>query len=81
MKYYLTDLTREEKKELQDKGYNVYDLRLADNGSEIATIENSVWVNNCGNIITSEKLEIDDFIDYYDFCSNNDLVEDLAEIG
>ena len=86
MKYCLYDVFDDyERRKLESQHLHVYDLRLNDDGDEIATIEPHVWVNNCGTIVTEEEIkfpnEQDKFVDFEEFCSNNDEVEELWEVN
>ena len=60
MKYYILDysLNKEQRKYLESKGFNCYDLRDSCFYGDDATIENRVIVNNCGSIIINDDLHL-----------------------
>ena len=60
MKYYIIDysLNKEQRKYLESKGFNCYDLRDSCFYGDGATIENRVIVNNCGSIIINDDLHL-----------------------
>lgn len=86
MRFYVDTLTDEEKAKAKAEGKFVYDLRGYDDYSEgesfFATIEPSVWANNVGNIVTSEKLDFvqSDYIDYEEWANDNEEVESIEEV-
>lgn len=86
MKFLVTNyLDEKEKRKLQKKGLFCYDLRGSDLGCDIATIENNVFVNRVGSMITNEKINLgdklpNDFIDYETFVANNEQVDTLKEL-
>lgn len=84
MKFLVVDLDNDAKKQIESKGLFCYDLRESDDGDTIATIEKRVVVNRVGSIVTDEKIEFKkspyDFIDYTDFCSDNEQVDKIEEL-
>ena len=83
MKYLVTShKDAKEKAEIQKKGLYCYDLRDSDDGKGIATIEEFVFINRAGSIITNEKIEFqkDDFIDYDFFEKVNENVGTIEEL-
>lgn len=86
MKYFETDvLSSRERQNYESKGLFCYDLRDSDDGSEIATIEKSVFVNKIGSMITDKEIKFDktndiDFVDYENFCSNNKRVYSVRDL-
>ncbi len=84
MKYVeVVYLSKEERKELEDKGLFCYDLRSTDSGGWIGTIEKTVVVNNVGSIITDKKLPLESknsFIDYDEFISQNENAGTLNKL-
>ena len=86
MKFLVTNyLDEKEKRKLRGKGLFCYDLRGSDFGCDIATIENNVFVNRVGSMITNEKIKLgdefpNDFIDYETFVANNEQVDTLKEL-
>ena len=85
MNYLITNhKNSEEKQEVINKGLFCYDLRYSDDGSEIATIEESVLVNRVGSIITDEKLNFQknpyDFVDFRKFIEENNEVDTFEEL-
>jgi len=85
MRFCLYDCDTDEREKLESEGLFVYDLRLDDNCCDIATIEPYVWVNNGGNIVTSDKIiflhDEDNFVDFETFCENNEQVDELWELN
>lgn len=83
MKYLVTrHKDAKEKAEIQKQGLYCYDLRDSDDGKGIATIEEFVFINRVGSIITNEKIEFqkDDFIDYDFFEKVNENVGTIEEL-
>ena len=83
MKYLVTDtLNKNERLAYEMKGLFCYDLRDSDYGNDIATIEKRVIVNNIGSILTDEEIDMgkSGFVDYYEFCSNNDQVYEIKDL-
>jgi len=83
MKYLVTShKDAKEKAEIQKQGLYCYDLRDSDDGKGIATIEEFVFINRVGSIITNEKIEFqkDDFIDYDFFEKVNKNVGTIDEL-
>lgn len=82
MRFYITNLFQEEIDKLREEGKFVYHLRGYDDPSEggsfFATIEPRVWVNNVGQIVTSEEIEFKDgYVDYDKFAEENEEVEEV----
>ena len=83
MKYLVTShKDAKEKAEIQKQGLYCYDLRDSDDGTSIATIEEFVFINRVGSIITDEKIDFqkDDFIDYDFFEKVNENVGTIDEL-
>lgn len=83
MKYLVTShKDAKEKAEIQKQGLYCYDLRDSDDRKGIATIEEFVFINRVGSIITNEKIEFqkDDFIDYDFFEKVNENVGTIEEL-
>ncbi|MEF2663365.1 MAG: LPD28 domain-containing protein [Bacilli bacterium] len=88
MKYLITESkSREEKQKLEEMGLYCYDLRDSDFGSDIATIEKRVLVNNIGSMITNKEIPLgdkypNDFVDYNSFVENdkNKCVSTIQEL-
>lgn len=84
MKYLIKDINKIEKRLLESMGLYCYDLRESDNTDEIANVEKRVFVNKIGNMVTNEKIDFEripnDFVNYFDFCMNNDKVEKIDEL-
>lgn len=83
MKYLVTShKDAKGKAEIHKQGLYCYDLRDSDDGTGIATIEEFVFVNRVGSIITNEKIEFqkDDFIDYDFFEKVNENVGTIEEL-
>ncbi len=87
MKYLITSYKNAKEKEEIQKRHNLYcyDLRTADDGIGIATIEKSVFVNRCGSIVTNEEITIgdkfpDNYVDYGTFTRENEFVSTIKEL-
>lgn len=85
MNYYVAGhLDKDEKEEIEKKGLYCYDLRESDFDNDIDTIEEHVWVNKIGVIITDEKLNfgkyLNDFISYMDFILNHNHVSRIEDM-
>lgn len=86
MKYYEThQLEPREKREIEKFGLYCYDLRSADFGGGIATIEKDIIVNRVGSIVLSEPLLIGkdypiDYVDYETFINMGENVSDFLEL-
>lgn len=86
MKYLVTHiLSQEERNMYESMGLYCYDLRDADDGSDIASIEKRVLVNRVGSMITNQEIKLgstskDDYVDYEEFTSNNKSVDRICEL-
>lgn len=77
IKYYITDyLEKEQKQKLIDNGLYCYGLRSSED-EMISTIEENVFVNNVGTMITNKKLDFKDidYIEYNDFVLNKENIQ------
>lgn len=86
MKYLITrQLDAKEKSKIVEKGLYCYDLRLSDLGDKIASIEEFVFFNRVGSMITNEQIPLgdkypNDFVDYETFIANNQAVDKIEEL-
>ena len=86
MKYFITSWkNNKEKKEIEKKVLDCYDLRCDDDGFSIATIEKNVLVNRVGSIITDKKLNFNSkyfkkFIDFEKFSDVNKEVDSIEQL-
>lgn len=73
-------LERQEIRELQAKGYYVYQIRFNPDWHD--TIEKNVLINNMGEIITKEEIDFKnkDYVLYNAFCKKNKIVESIEEL-
>lgn len=83
MKYLVTNsLNKNERLAYEKRGLFCYDLRDNDFGNDISSIEKRVIVNNIGSMVTNKEIDMgkDDFVDYNDFCSNNEQVYEIKDL-
>lgn len=87
MNYLITSYRNKEQKEIiEKKGLYCYDLRLNEEGNKFIAIEKEVEYDRGGSIITDEKLkfpdtQFTDFIDFEEFISKNNLVEEMKQLS
>lgn len=61
-KYYMLDirLNNEQRKYFENKGYYCYDMRDSCLYGDDGTVEKNVLINNCGSLITTKDLGLDE---------------------